>query len=235
MINAPAKALTLRLTGITLEFDFDFNVWSEPEWLKDAGTGSISVSGGDISIDLQPRSVNGTLRVDYSDVKIHTRDYTVNLKGNSDISRAVETMLKDFKVFFEEELTSMLASRLAIVTEEILNEKLLLKLDQASLLLDPIFKRDFVSFVLDGSLKSCDSEVSAYPLMPVYLKDETEKVHFEQFVSEMTLSSALATLQDSDELVFPYNVTSEFLTKVIPNFETVFSSKHDSIVVKFAT
>jgi len=118
----------------------------------DSGRGSISVAGCDMSLALEARSDNGNLRVDYSDVRMHTRDYTVDLVGKSDISRAVEKILKDFKAFFENELTRMLASRLAKVTEEMLIEKLLLQSNQANMLSDPIFKKDYVSFVIDGSL-----------------------------------------------------------------------------------
>ena len=34
-INPSEKSLNLRLSGISLEFTFDFKVWSTPEWIKD--------------------------------------------------------------------------------------------------------------------------------------------------------------------------------------------------------
>ena len=79
-----------------------------------------------MNLALELKNDNGNLKVDYSDARMRTRDYTVDLAGSSDISRAVEKMLKDFKVFFESELTRMLASRYAKLTEKMLNEKLLL-------------------------------------------------------------------------------------------------------------
>ena len=100
LINAPAKALTLMLTGISLQFEFDFKVSSDPEWLVDSGQGSISVAGCDMNLALELKNDNGNLKVDYSDARMRTRDYTVDLAGSSDISRAVEKMLKDFKVYF---------------------------------------------------------------------------------------------------------------------------------------
>ena len=105
--------------------------------------------------------------MDYSDVKIHTRDYNIKLHGETDISKAVEMMLVNFKVFFEEELTSLLASRLLHTTKEALNEKLGIDIRDGSnsnakngssgpfiskkLLVDPIFDSHFVAFVLDGT------------------------------------------------------------------------------------
>ena len=57
-------------------------------------------------------------------MKIHTRDYNIELHGESDISKAVEMILVNFKVFFEEELTALLASRLLRTTRDVISEKL---------------------------------------------------------------------------------------------------------------
>ena len=104
--------------------------------------------------------------MDYSDVKIHTRDYNVKLHGETDISNAVEMMLVNFKVFFEEELTSLLASRLLHTTKEALNAKLGIDIRDGGdfivnnesgpfiskkMLVDPIFDSHYVAFVLDGT------------------------------------------------------------------------------------
>ena len=104
--------------------------------------------------------------MDYSDVKIHTRDYNVKLHGETDISKAVEMMLVNFKVFFEEELTSLLASRLLHTTKEALNAKLGIDIRDRGdfnvnngsgpfiskkMLVDPIFDSHYVAFVLDGT------------------------------------------------------------------------------------
>ena len=88
-IDEQNEALKLRLSGITLEFGFAFRLWSDPEWLHDQGTGVIEVSGCDLSLNLNLESVEGELEVSYSDVKIHSRDYSVELKGETDISAAV--------------------------------------------------------------------------------------------------------------------------------------------------
>ena len=46
----------------------------------------------DISMKLKPFNSMGELAIDYSDVKIHTRDYDLQLEGETDISKAVEMM-----------------------------------------------------------------------------------------------------------------------------------------------
>jgi len=58
-------SLSLRLSNINLQFEFDFRVWSEPEWLHDVGTGTISVTNSDINFDLGlRRGDDGHLKVE---------------------------------------------------------------------------------------------------------------------------------------------------------------------------
>lgn len=78
------------------------------------------------------------------------------LHGKSDISKAVQQMLVDFKVLFEEELTTLLASRLLQVAREALDAKLGIDGDGSpviskKLLVEPVFNAHYVAFVFDGS------------------------------------------------------------------------------------
>ena len=40
-LDPEANQLRLRVSGISLEFAFDFKVWSDPEWIRDYGTGTV--------------------------------------------------------------------------------------------------------------------------------------------------------------------------------------------------
>ena len=119
-IDPKTEKLNLRVSGVSLDFLFDFELSSEPRWLEDSGTGTISVydTNIDLELDLMACAEEGTLKIDYSDVQIHTRDYDVNLDGTTDHSKAAEMMLTNFKSFFEEELTAILASKLLKIVEE---------------------------------------------------------------------------------------------------------------------
>ena len=119
------EALRLSVMGLELNFEFDFRVWSEPKWLDDHGLGYVKVGNCDIHLDLQLKNVDGALQVDFEDVKVDLHDYSVVLDGESDLSRAIEIMFTSFKSFFRQELTSMLAWRLAKSVEESLNQVLL--------------------------------------------------------------------------------------------------------------
>ena len=144
----------MRVSGISLEFAFDFKVWSDPAWIRDYGTGTVQVFDSDISFSIDLTNKDGKLSVGYSDARIHTRDYDIILHGQNDISRAVQLMLTNFKVFFEEELTSMLSSRLLKITEDFFNDRVLRSGDERlnmSLLMNPLFHQHYISFVIDGT------------------------------------------------------------------------------------
>ena len=49
---AEEKALRLSVVGLVLNFEFDFDVKSEPKWLDDHGTGYVNVGNCDIHLDL---------------------------------------------------------------------------------------------------------------------------------------------------------------------------------------
>eukprot|EP00354_Favella_ehrenbergii_P008214 CAMPEP_0170464956 /NCGR_PEP_ID=MMETSP0123-20130129/9479_1 /TAXON_ID=182087 /ORGANISM="Favella ehrenbergii, Strain Fehren 1" /LENGTH=57 /DNA_ID=CAMNT_0010730729 /DNA_START=512 /DNA_END=685 /DNA_ORIENTATION=+ len=53
----------------------------------------------DMGLKLALRESEGALQVDFSDVKMEMNDYNVRLEGNSDMSRTVEIMFKNFKNF----------------------------------------------------------------------------------------------------------------------------------------
>ena len=156
------KALGLQVSGIDLQFDFGFKIWSDPEWLHDDGTGMISIKNAGILITLNPSEQDGILQVSFSEVKINIEDYQVELNGTSDLSEAIEILFKNFKQFFKEELTNMLAWRLAKSVEDTLNNLLVTNGEvidvtqqqstylNATLLQDPIFNKGFISFPVDG-------------------------------------------------------------------------------------
>ena len=97
--------------------------------------------------------------------------YEVKLDGDSDLSRTIQILFKNFKGFVTNELTSILGFQLAKAVEVSLNQVLsdggemvdLSRMNRnnnywnITLLQDPIVSDDFVSFVLDGSFHSSSS------------------------------------------------------------------------------
>ena len=181
MISPRHDALTLRLSGIQLAFEFDFRVWSEPTWLKDAGTGSLSAFNTDFNIDLVLRaSPLGGLEVTSAHAAIDTRDYDVQLHGQSDLSRALQQALAGFRVFFEQELQRLLTSRLTTLTQQLFYEKISAPPSalevQTMLLCDPVFEPTYLAFVLEQTFESQSTgpkPASFYPKLPLLLADES--------------------------------------------------------------
>ena len=97
--------------------------------------------------------------------------YEVKLDGDSDLSRTIQILFKNFKGFVTNELTSILGFQLAKAVEVSLNQVLsdggemvdLSRMNRnnnywnITLLQDPIVSDDLVSFVLDGSFHSSSS------------------------------------------------------------------------------
>ena len=101
-----------------------------------------------------------------------------------------------------------------------------------TLLQDPIFKREFVSFVLDGSFHSSDSilkreqERYEFPLMPIFVGNPS-KVKVQFFISEVALNMAMLTVFENRGLIKGNRVSSTYVKTFIPNFEEVFGNHSD--------
>ena len=53
--------------GNEATFDMDFNIYSDPEWIRDQGSGSITFQEFDIGVSLIPTRVNGKLQFKFKD------------------------------------------------------------------------------------------------------------------------------------------------------------------------
>lgn len=194
-IDDEMQALVLYVKGINLQLDYGFKIWSEPEWVSDEGTGSISVTDTSIKMTLKPLERDGVLQVAFSDVMIDIRDYKFEMDGESDLSSAIEILFKNFKQLIRQEISNMLAWRFSKSIEKTLNmlissngEYIDLSSEgsrgylNATLLQNPIFNKGFVSFPIDGSFvipqfaknkrdPAEGGEAPDFPLMPVFVGD----------------------------------------------------------------
>lgn len=74
--------------SINMKFSLDFEVWSEPAWITDEGTGTITVTNADIMLNLHPFSDEGALQIDFSGAEVQIQDYYVDLQGKTDWGKA---------------------------------------------------------------------------------------------------------------------------------------------------
>jgi hypothetical protein len=71
----------MAVRAINMEFNLDYEVWSDPSWVTDEGKGTITVSNANIVLNLHPYSDEGALQIDFSGAEIQIQDYYVDLKG----------------------------------------------------------------------------------------------------------------------------------------------------------
>lgn len=75
----------------------------------------------EVSLLMTPYNSNGNLLMDFKDAIISVQDYQVKLDGNSDVSKAIEICLNNFKSVFKKELANILAWKLTKTVEDQIN------------------------------------------------------------------------------------------------------------------
>jgi hypothetical protein len=148
-----------------MKFNFDFDMWTEPEWVRDHGRGTITVKDASISHNLLPMNDEGSLRIEFYDTAFNLNDYDVEIDSDSDLGKATEILLNKFKNFFKQELSNILAWRMAKTVEDLMNRNLIkegkgLEIEKLSARLnttltgDPMIVNDVIAFPFDGSFIS---------------------------------------------------------------------------------
>ena len=104
-----------------------------------------------------------------------------------------------------------------------------------TLLEDPLFSPDYISFVMDGSYhtessKNGRKDQTEFPLMPIYVGDHKDTVKVQLFISEIALNQAMSTLFQNGQLIKGSRVPSTYVKTLIPNFEEVFG-KHTDVLL----
>lgn len=53
-INSLEQQLEMRMKNIDMKFTFTFDLWTEPNWIKDHGQGTVTVSDASIILNFNP-------------------------------------------------------------------------------------------------------------------------------------------------------------------------------------
>lgn len=149
--------------------------------------------------------------MEFYDTAFKVGDYEVELSSESDFGKATEILLNNFKNFFKQELSNILAWRLAKSVEVSINQNLIKegkKVDidsyrlNTTLIGDPIFVKNALVFPLDGSFIGSQSSVDSteeYAQMPVFLQSENEP-QIQVMFSERSLNSLLWQMHQNGKL-----------------------------------
>jgi hypothetical protein len=89
------------MKDINMKFSLKLELWTEPKWVTDHGAGTLAISNASISLNLIPQNDNGSLHIEFYETAFHIGDYEVELSSESDLSKATQILLNNFKNFFK--------------------------------------------------------------------------------------------------------------------------------------
>jgi len=231
----------MTVSGLNLESSFSFDLWSDPEWLTDRGTGKVKVENADILLDLVPHNENGTLQIDFAETNLSIYNYDVQLEGTSDLSTATQILMNSYKSFFKQDLSNILAWRLAKSVEETLNQMLLSGGTivgladthfNATLVADPIFRDGLMAVPIDGTFSnSQESGLSSsdHTSLPISV-GAVDGNQVQIFISEHTINSAALAAHEAGSIILAHRVSSTYMKTFFPNFEEVYGH-HDKLKI----
>lgn len=157
------SAIVVNVTDVSLLFDLDFKLASDPDFLTDKGVGAIALNHFNVSLEMTPVNDNGALQLDFIDAHIMLEDYTVHFDGQTDISKALELMMEEFKDFFKNEVVNIMARKMLSSVERTVNEHIRMDSTLAiadgapaqvnlQLMSDPILSHHSMTIPLQGGL-----------------------------------------------------------------------------------
>jgi phosphate-selective porin len=80
--------MSFTLKGVDMDFQLDYQLYSRPEWLKDKGTGRVTIRGLTITMKMTPYTKDGKLQVNFTKEEgasngsdLEMADYQVELQG----------------------------------------------------------------------------------------------------------------------------------------------------------
>lgn len=142
----------------------DFNIVSDPEWVRDNGKGKIIFKNFVVKVNIKPVNRNGHLEFEILHANMEVEDLDGVFTGQTEVIESVNLIMHSFKTFFREEITKIITLQLAKSVQATVNEKSrsmdsLIKFDDhifinTSLTQSPIVKDNMISLAYDGSFSS---------------------------------------------------------------------------------
>ena len=102
----------IKVYGKAATFMTDFNIYSTPEWIRDQGSGSITIKDFMVHVNVMPSSKDGRLQFNFIDSFMEADNIDGNFKGQTEIIESVQLIMNHFKTFFKEELTNIISHQL---------------------------------------------------------------------------------------------------------------------------
>jgi hypothetical protein len=243
-INAEEQHLHVRVSDINLKVLVNFNMWTEPEFLSDVGQAKITINDASIHLNLQPTNENGSLQFEFYEPTFLLGDYQLEVESQSDLGKATELVVNKFKKFFKQELSTLLAWRVAKSVGEQLNRgleregkateigKFQCRLN-TTLSGEPVIIDKAVALPFDGSFVSQSNAFmgsigfpAELPRMPVWVPPKTPSEEntpqVQIMISSLSLNSLLWELHHNNLTQLEMKMQSTLMKTFFPNFEEVF-------------
>lgn len=89
--------LQFHMRGVDMDFELDYKMVSNPEWIKDSGSGKITIRGMNISLILETYELDGKLAVNFTSEPVpqavNLEDYQFTITGQTDFSKTYNYMM----------------------------------------------------------------------------------------------------------------------------------------------
>lgn len=232
-----------------MDYELEYSMRSNPEWIHDQGKGRITIRGMTISMRLEPEVLPGgrlTARV-VEDPKqeIVMTDYNVEFEGQTDFSRAADFILNNLKDFFRAEVAGILTSSASQAFQEIMNGLVNEyqgptvhalpdtqgKVNLNLTLTNPkvfVFGKDQFSIPLDGTFldeKKQGRSETGLPRLPTAIPNAKAQPDLQLYISQYTLQSALTAYHKAGLLQFKLTqLSSDLINIMFDNFSNVFGN-----------
>lgn len=220
------------------------NIYSDPEWIRDQGNGSITIKNFDIKFKLIPTNENGFLQFKFKDTQLNVGDLDGTFKGKTEIIESVNLIMQHFKQFFKEELTEIVTMQFANNLQDKLNKNLreqtpLMKFDDnifinTSLTSHPFVKNGYIVMPYDGTVYS-DKKVNPTKSindikeMPIDFGNHNS---LQLLISDHFMNSTFKSYYQAGQLYITHAVSPVFVKSLISNFEDVYGDNYDKVTIK---
>jgi len=85
--------IKLKMVGKKAVYKMDFSIKSDPEWISDAGTGTIIVQNFTSELKLFPLNVKGKMQFNFSDAHMDVESFNAQFNGQTEIIQSVQLVI----------------------------------------------------------------------------------------------------------------------------------------------
>jgi hypothetical protein len=114
--------IKFKMVGKKAVYKMDFSIKSDPEWIRDSGSGIITIQNFTSELKLFPMDVKGKIQFNFSDAHIDVESFDAQFKGQTEIIESVQLIIQHFNSFLKTELSSIIGIQLTKSAEISLND-----------------------------------------------------------------------------------------------------------------